>query len=166
MRKSGDVSIFLTWLQSFRPVKLPCSFPSLWNMEQTSEKLPNFSIGIDLLATDPTIQATKIKPKKTRKLHVSQICRKTRSLTLKTFFNDTRVHLVLIFSIFPVNFELFIYSYRLTGPNVLAQTKPWNVACFWQAGGDVWLLFLCVVRILHSITIKGFFAQILVVALL
>ena len=92
-------------------------------MEQTSEKLPNFSIGIDLLAPDPTIQATKIKPKKTRKLHVSQICRKTRSLTLKTFFNDTRVHLVFIFSIFPVNFELFIYSYRLTGPNVLAQTK-------------------------------------------
>ena len=34
---------------SLRPVKLQCSFPSLWIMEETSEELPNFSTGIDLL---------------------------------------------------------------------------------------------------------------------
>ena len=39
-------------------------------MEETSEELPNFSVGIDLLGPDPT---SKTKPKKTRKLHVSQI---------------------------------------------------------------------------------------------
>ena len=33
------------------------------------------------------------------------------------------VHLALIFSIFPVNFELFIHGYRLTGSKVLTQTK-------------------------------------------
>ena len=55
-------------------------------MEETSEELPNFSIGIDLLGPDPT----KIKPKKTRKLHVSQICLDNfGSLTFKTFFSDT-----------------------------------------------------------------------------
>ena len=43
-------------------------------MEETSEELPNFSVGIDLLGPDPT---SKTKPKKTRKLHLSQICRKT-----------------------------------------------------------------------------------------
>ena len=80
-------------------------------MDETSEELPNFSIGIDLLGPDPT----KIKPKKTRKLHVSQICLDNfGSLTFKTFFSDTWVHLALIFSIFPVNFELFVHSYQLT----------------------------------------------------
>ena len=43
-------------------------------MEETSEELLNFSIGIDLLG--PVQQATKKKLKKTRKLHVSQIFRK------------------------------------------------------------------------------------------
>ena len=42
-------ALFFTWLQSFHPVTLQCSFPSLWNMEETSRELPNFSIGIDLL---------------------------------------------------------------------------------------------------------------------
>ena len=41
-------------------------------MEETSEELPNFSIGIDLLGPDPTSSKNK-----TRKLRVSQICRKT-----------------------------------------------------------------------------------------
>ena len=31
-------AFFFTWLQSFRPVKLQCTFPSLWNMEETSEE--------------------------------------------------------------------------------------------------------------------------------
>ena len=44
-------------------------------MEETSEELPNFSIGIDHLGPDPT--SNKNKAEKTRKLHVSQICRKT-----------------------------------------------------------------------------------------
>ena len=114
-------AIFFTWLQSFRPVKLQYSFPSLWNMEETTEELPNFSIGSDLLGPDPT--SNKKKPKKTRKLHVSQICLDNLwFLTLKTFFSDTWVHLAFIFSIFPVNFELF-NCYQLTGSKVLAQTK-------------------------------------------
>ena len=50
---------FLTWLQSFRPAKLQCSFPSLWHMEETSEGLLNFSIGIDLLGLDPTSNKNK-----------------------------------------------------------------------------------------------------------
>ena len=79
-------------------------------MEETSEELPNFSIGIDLLGPDPT--SNKNKAKKTRKFHVLQICLYNfGSLTFKTFFSDTWVHLALIFSIFSVNFELFIHSY-------------------------------------------------------
>ena len=46
-------------------------------MEETSEELPNFSIGIDLLGPDPTSSKNKAEFKKTRKLRVSQICRKT-----------------------------------------------------------------------------------------
>ena len=56
-------AIFFTWLQSFRPVKLQCSFPSLWNMEETTEELPNFSIGIDLLGPDPTSNESKAEKK-------------------------------------------------------------------------------------------------------
>ena len=79
-------------------------------MEETSEELPNFSIGINLLGPDPTSNINKAK--KTRKFHVLQICLYNfESLTFKTFFSDTWVHLALIFSIFPVNFELFIHSY-------------------------------------------------------
>ena len=82
-------------------------------MDETSEELPNFSIGIDLLGPDST--CNKNKAKKFRKLHVSQTCLYNfGSLTFKTFFNDTWVHLALIFSILPVNFELFSYSYQLT----------------------------------------------------
>ena len=43
-------------------------------MEETSEELPNFSIGIDLLHPDPTSSKNKAEFKKTRKLRVSQIC--------------------------------------------------------------------------------------------
>ena len=52
-------------------------------MEETSEELPNSSVGIVLLGPDPT--SNKNQAEKTRKLHVSQICRKTGSLTFKTF---------------------------------------------------------------------------------
>ena len=52
---------FFNWLQSFLPVKLQWSFSSLWNTEETSEELPNFSMVL-------IQQATKIKPKKTCKL--------------------------------------------------------------------------------------------------
>ena len=45
-------------------------------MEETSEELPNFSIGIDLLRPDPTNSKNKAELKKTRKLSVSQICRR------------------------------------------------------------------------------------------
>ena len=37
-------------------------------MEETSEELPNFSIGIDLLGPDPTSSKNKVELKKTRKL--------------------------------------------------------------------------------------------------
>ena len=67
-------------------------FPSLRNTEETSDDLPNFSIGINLLGPD--------------QLGIYSL-----------------VHLALIFSIFPVNFEHFIHAYRLTGSKVLAQTK-------------------------------------------
>ena len=95
----------------------------------------------------------KKKPKKTRKLHVSQIFRKrehhfeyskpliTSGLWLLKHFLVTRVDLALIFSIFPINFEVFIHSYRSTGSHVLAETKIINVACFWPANRDVCLLF-------------------------
>ena len=47
-------------------------------MEETSEELPNFSIGIDLLGPDPTSSKNKAELKKeNRKLRVSQIFRKT-----------------------------------------------------------------------------------------
>ena len=46
-------------------------------MEETSKELPNFPIGIDLLRFDPTSSKNKAELKKTRKLPVSQICRKT-----------------------------------------------------------------------------------------
>ena len=46
-------------------------------MEETNEELPNFSIGIDFLGPDPTSSKNKAELKKTRKLRVSQICRKT-----------------------------------------------------------------------------------------
>ena len=52
-------AFFFTWVQSFRPAKLKCSFPYLWNMEETSEELPNFSIGIDLLGPHPTSNKNK-----------------------------------------------------------------------------------------------------------
>ena len=41
-------------------------------MEETSEELPNFSIGIDLLGPDPTSSKNKAELKKTRKLRVSK----------------------------------------------------------------------------------------------
>ena len=65
----------------------------------------------------------------------------TSGLWLFKQFLVTRVHLALIFYLFPVNFELSIHSYRLTGSDVLAQTKVSNVACFWPANRDVCFLF-------------------------
>ena len=42
-------------------------------MEETSEELPNFSIGIDFLGPDPTSSKKKKSQKKTCELRVSQI---------------------------------------------------------------------------------------------
>ena len=44
-------------------MKLQCSFPSLQNMEETNEELPNFSIGIDFLGHDPTSSKNKAEKK-------------------------------------------------------------------------------------------------------
>ena len=66
-------------------------------MEETREELPNFSIGIDLIGPDPT--SNKNKAEKNAQVD---------SLTFKTFSSDTSVHSALIFSIFPVNFELIL----------------------------------------------------------
>ena len=46
-------------------------------MEETSEELPKLPISIDLLRPDPTSSKNKAEFKQTRKLRVSQICRKT-----------------------------------------------------------------------------------------
>ena len=78
-------------------------------MKETSEELPNFSIGIDFLGPDPTSS----KKKRGKKL---------ASCAFRKF------HVALIFSIFPITFELFIHSYQLTwltGSSVLAQM--WRV---------------------------------------
>ena len=45
-------------------------------MKETSEELPNFSIATDFVGPDPT--NNKNKAAETRKLHVSQICRKPK----------------------------------------------------------------------------------------
>ena len=52
-------------------------------MEETSEELPNFSIGIDLLGPDPASSKNRVELKKTRKLRVSQIC--NRNQPIKSF---------------------------------------------------------------------------------
>ena len=41
-------------------------------MEETSEELPNFSIGIDLSGPDPTSSKNEAEFKKSRKLRVSE----------------------------------------------------------------------------------------------
>ena len=102
-------------------------------MEETSEELPNFSIGIDLLGPDPTSNKNKAEKN-------SQVARFTNlsegwtlfwtiktldnfgSLTFKTFFSDTSSFGFDLLH-FPRKFKLFIHSYRLTGSNVFARTK-------------------------------------------
>ena len=91
-------------------------------MEETSEDLPNFSIGIDHLGPDPTSNKNKTE-KNSQVARFANLSDNFGSLTFKTFFSDTWVHLALIFSIFPVNLEVFSHSYQLTGSNFLAQTK-------------------------------------------
>ena len=56
-------------------------------MEEALEELPHFSIGINLLGPDPTNSKNKAELKKTGKLGVSQICRKTSCS--KFWPNDT-----------------------------------------------------------------------------
>ena len=58
-------------------------------MEETSEELPNFSIGIDLLGPDPGQQATKIKPKKLASCTFRKFVGRPGLWTFKTFFSDT-----------------------------------------------------------------------------
>ena len=115
------MSIFLNLASEF-PF---CWAVVLWNMEETSEELPNFSIGIDLLGPDTT--SDKNKAEKDSQVarfadlsedQQQQVLAERHSLGIHLW-----VHLALIFSISPVNFELFIHGYRLTGSNVLAQTK-------------------------------------------
>ena len=74
-------------------------------MEETSEELPNFSIGIDFVGPDPTSSKNKAE----------------KILQVARFAN-------------------------------LNLNK--NVACLSPANRHVCLLFLCVMRILRSITIK------------
>ena len=83
-------------------------------MEETNEELPNFSSGIDLLGPDPTNNKNKAEKN-------SQVARFAN--LSEDQLGDIWVHLALIFSIFRVNFKLLIHCYRLTGSNVLAQTK-------------------------------------------
>lgn len=60
-------------------------------MEETSEELPNFSIGIDLLGPNPT--SSKNKAKKLAS-YTFRICRKTScskfwTKDIQTFYSDT-----------------------------------------------------------------------------
>ena len=66
-------------------------------MEETSEELPNFSIGIDFLGPDPITSKNKAK-KKTCKLGVSQISLATEKVTnwsLTTFKGKISVFIVV-----------------------------------------------------------------------
>ena len=117
------MSIFLNLASEF-PF---CWAVVLWNMEETSEELPNFSIGIDLLVLGPDTTSDKNKAEKNSQVarfanlsedQQQQVLAERHSLGIHPW-----VHLALIFSISPVNFELFIHGCRLTGSNVLAQTK-------------------------------------------
>ena len=78
-------------------------------MEETSEELPNFSIGIDFLGPDPTSNKNKAEKKL-----VARFANLSKDQLHLSSFGFDFLH-------FPR--ELFIYSYRLTGSNVLAQTK-------------------------------------------
>ena len=80
-------------------------------MEEAREELPNFSIGIDFLGPDPTSNKNKAEKKNTQVARFANLSKD--QLHLSSFGFD--------FLHFPR--ELFIYSYRLTGSNVLAQTK-------------------------------------------
>ena len=54
-------------------------------MEETSEDLPNFSIGIDLLGHDPTSSKNKAEFKKSRKF--------SRFANLSISFPEAAIHL-------------------------------------------------------------------------
>ena len=108
-------------------------------MEETSGELPNFSIG-----PDPTSNNNKAE----KNLQVD-------SLTFKAFFSSFGFD----FLNSPRKFWAFHSQLSLK-----PKYKMWRV--FDQPIETFAYFFLCVVRILQSTTIKGFFAQILVVALL
>ena len=78
-------------------------------MEETSEELPNFSIGIDLLGPDPTSSKNKaeLKKKKTRKLRVSQICRRLAAGNFKDIHGEQNRHQLAINNIERQNFRFY-----------------------------------------------------------
>ena len=112
---------FFIWLQSFRPVKLQGSFPSLLNMEETSEELPNIFYRHWLF-----------KRKKLASCTFRKFVRAAANFGRKTFTGNKKV----------TNWSLTTF-----------------ISVFIVANRDVCLLFFCVVRILHFITIKGFFLR-------
>ena len=78
-------------------------------MEETSEKLPNFSIGIDLLGPDPTSSKNRAELKKTRMLRVSQICRKISCIKFwpKDIHWEENRHQLVINNIKRLNFRFY-----------------------------------------------------------
>ena len=118
-------------------------------MEETNEELPNFSIGIDLLGPDPTSNKNKAE-KNSQVAHFANL--------LEDQLSDTWVHLALILIL---SFSLTIIGWLDEMYSLKQKYKMWRV--FDQPIGTFVYFFLRVVRILHSMTIKGFFAQILVV---
>ena len=78
-------------------------------MEETSEELPNFSIGIDLLGPDPTSSKNRAELKKTPMLHVSRICRKTSCSKFwpKDILWEQNRHQLVINNIKRLNFRFY-----------------------------------------------------------
>ena len=119
----------MTWAFFFKPgfrvsVLLSCSAVFLL-FEIWKKPAKNCPIFLSALTFSVLIQqATKIKPKKTHKLHVSQIFRKrkhyfelsnpliTSGLWLLKHFLVTRVHLAFISFNFPVNLS---FSFTVIG---------------------------------------------------
>ena len=98
-------------------------------MEETSEELPKFSIGIDQKRLDSTSSKNKAELKKTRKLRVSQICRAAANFGRETFTGnrkDTNWSSTTIKGKISVFIVVFKFFYAL----LLSPNKPTKSGIF------------------------------------
>ena len=126
VNKMASAFFFLRGCRSsFCPdIKLQCSFPSLQDMEETSEELPNFSIGIDLLGPDQT--SSKDNAEKNSQVarfanlsedQLQQILEERHALgtkrvtswSLTTFKGKISVFIVFFFNLFNLGNEVYSY---------------------------------------------------------